>query len=203
MSKSSVLSTGSAARARIRAHFLEGAAVRERTSEECASNIEKAAELISDALRRKDKLLICGNGGSAADSQHIAAEFVSVLSQTFLRPGLGAIALTTDSSFLTASANDFGFSGVFRRQVEALGRRGDVLMGISTSGSSENVVEAMRVTQKLGIGAIALTGREGGAIGKLANVTVQVPSDNVQLIQESHIAIGHIICELVEHSLFD
>ena len=141
--------------------------------------------------------------GSAADSQHIAAEFVSVLSQTFPRPAVPSIALTTDTSMLTASANDFGFDGVFERQVEALGRAGDVLMGITTSGNSTNVLKAVARAKQAGMTTIGLSGRDGGRIREAADQCIVVPSDSTQHIQEAHIAIGHILCDLVERSLFE
>jgi D-sedoheptulose 7-phosphate isomerase len=124
------------------------------------------------------------------------------LRQDFVRPALAAIALTTDTSFLTANANDFGFEGVFARQVEALGRRGDVLMGISTSGNSPNVLRAVARAHQVGLHTVALTGSTGGKLAALAEVTVRVPSTSVQHIQETHIAIGHILCLLVEETLF-
>src|SRR5262245_23956916 len=128
----------------IRQHMLNSAEVKKRVAEECLSAIKQVALLLADCLANGNKILLCGNGGSAADSQHIAAEFVSVLTQDFLRPGLPAIALTTDSSILTASANDFGFAGIFERQVQALGKAGDVIIAISTSGNSENCLRALQ-----------------------------------------------------------
>lgn len=168
----------------------------------CVDDIVAASRLVAEAMFAGRKLLICGNGGSAADSQHIAAEFVSVLNQHFPRPALPALALTTDSSMLTASANDFGFDGVFERQVQALGVHGDVLLGITTSGNSTNVIKAIECASASGIKTIAFTGAGGGKIDTLANVAVRVPSTNTQHVQEAHIAIGHILCDLVEKSLF-
>jgi D-sedoheptulose 7-phosphate isomerase len=136
------------------------------------------------------------------DCQHIAAEFVSVLNQSFLRPGLAAIALTTDTSILTASANDFGFEGVFARQVQALGKPGDVVLGISTSGNSENVYRALNYARENRMIAIALTGQAQGKLAVASDVWIRVPATVTQYIQESHIAIGHIICALVEQQLF-
>jgi phosphoheptose isomerase len=160
-----------------------------------------AARVMTESLATGHKLLLCGNGGSAADAQHIAAEFVSVLSQAFPRPGLGAIALTTDTSMLTASANDFGFAGVFERQVQALGRPGDVVIGISTSGNSENVLRAIKYARSHQMCTIALTGAGGGKLAQAAQTALCVPSTITQFIQESHIMIGHIMCDLVEQSL--
>jgi len=146
-------------------------------------------------------VLLCGNGGSAADCQHVAAELVSRLTRDSERPGLPAIALTTDTSFLTAYANDCGFEGVFARQVEALGRPGDVLIGISTSGNSPNVLRAVELAREKGMRSIALTG-QGGRLAKLADVAVSVPSDDTRHIQEAHLAVEHVLCLLVEESLF-
>jgi D-sedoheptulose 7-phosphate isomerase len=160
-----------------------------------------AARIMTESLASGHKLLLCGNGGSAADAQHIAAEFVSVLSQGFLRPGLAAIALTTDTSVLTASANDFGYAGVFERQVQALGRPGDVVIGISTSGNSENVLRAINYARAHQMCAIVLTGAGGGKLVQAAQTALCVPSTVTQFIQESHIMIGHILCDLVEQSL--
>ncbi|MSR05478.1 MAG: SIS domain-containing protein [Gemmatimonadetes bacterium] len=182
-------------------HFRESVRVKEHAAAECGDAIVRAADLIAGAFRGGRKLLLCGNGGSAADSQHIAAEFVSVLDQRRPRPPLPAIALTTDTSFLTANANDFGFENVFARQVEALGGAGDVLIAISTSGKSPNVLAALRRARERGLKTVVLTGRSGGATNELGDVVIRVPSESTQHIQEVHITIGHIICELVEGSL--
>jgi D-sedoheptulose 7-phosphate isomerase len=187
----------------VREHLLRSAEVKQRAAEVCEEPILEAAGMVAECFRGNGRLLLCGNGGSAADCQHIAAEFVSTLTQSFLRPALGAIALTTDTSFLTASANDFGFENIFARQVEALGRPGDVLIGISTSGGSANVVRALAKARELGLRTVALTGERGGAVAEAADVAVKVPSDSTQHIQETHIAVGHILCDLVERSLFN
>lgn len=176
--------------------------MKERAAEECGEAIVRAAEVIAAAFRAQRKLLICGNGGSAADAQHIAAEFVSVLDQRHPRPALPAIALTTDTSFLTANANDFGFENVFARQIEALGGAGDVLMAISTSGRSPNVIAGLRRARERGLKTVILTGRSGGSINDLGDVVVRVPSESTQHIQEVHITVCHIVCELVERSLY-
>lgn len=168
----------------------------------CAGNIATAARTIAESLRFGGKLMLCGNGGSAADCQHIAAEFVSTLNQSYVRPGLAAIALTTDSSILTASANDFGFEGVFTRQVQALGKPGDVLIGISTSGNSTNVCRALQYARDNDIVTIAMTGKSGGKMLKIADICLQVPAVETQYVQESHIAIGHLLCALAERQLF-
>ncbi len=186
----------------IQNHLLQSAEIKRAVAEQCVADISTAAQILTETLLNDGKVLLCGNGGSAADCQHIAAEFVSVLSQDFVRPGLAAIALTTDSSFITANANDFGFDGIFERQVQALGRNGDALIGISTSGNSQNVWQAINLANECGIKTIALTGETGGKIAEVANVTIKVPSTNTQFIQESHIAIGHILCELAEVGVF-
>lgn len=181
-------------------HLLGSMSVKKEMLEdpELLMSIQNAATLIAGRMKNNKKLMICGNGGSAADAQHIAAELTSVLSMEVPRPGFAAIALTTDTSFLTANANDYGFEGIFERQVQALGNDLDVLLGISTSGNSMNVIKAFEYARGYGITPIALTGGTGGRIVDYAEVTIMVPSNNVQHIQEAHITIGHIICELIE-----
>ena len=186
---------------RVRSYLAESAEVKRLTADACAEAIAMAAGVIEDAFRAGGKLLICGNGGSAADCQHMAAEFVSRLTKDFERPGLPAIALTTDTSFLTAYANDCGFDGVFARQVQALGRAGDVLLGISTSGNSPNVIQAVELARDLGLRTVSLTGA-GGRLAKLADVAIAVPSEDTQHIQEAHLAVEHLLCMLVERALF-
>jgi D-sedoheptulose 7-phosphate isomerase len=195
------MSTMAERRRTARAYLRGSAEIKRRTAEECDGAIIAAADVIVRAFRADGKVLICGNGGSAADCQHMAAEFVSRLTSSFERPGLAAIALTTDTSFLTAYANDVGFDGVFERQVQALGRPGDVLIGISTSGNSPNVVRAVRHARTEGLRSIALTGAHGELAG-LADVAISVPSADTQHIQEAHLAIEHLICWLVERDLF-
>jgi D-sedoheptulose 7-phosphate isomerase len=190
------------ARALISEHLLRSAEVKQSLAEQCAAQIAEAASLMADSLKRGGKILLCGNGGSAADCQHIATEFTSILSKDFLRPAMAAIALTTDTSFLTASANDFGFETIFARQIEALGRPGDVLVGISTSGNSSNVINAVSRARELGLYTVVLTGGTGGRLAYLADVSIKVPSDSTSHIQESHIAIGHVVCAVVEQLLF-
>ena len=187
---------------RARAHLIRSAEIKYQVAEKCLVPIVRGAKLIADAFRAGRKLLLCGNGGSAADCQHIAAEFVSVLSKEFKRPGLKAIALTTDTSLLTAYSNDYGFEGVFARQVETLGERGDALLGISTSGNSKNVISAVEAAKKIDMSTISLTGNSGRLCG-MADVAIAVPSESTQHIQESHITIGHILCDLVERLLFE
>jgi D-sedoheptulose 7-phosphate isomerase len=156
----------------------------------------QAAELTAAAMKAGKKLLICGNGGSAADSQHLVAEFVSRL--TVDRAALRAIALTTDTSILTAVGNDYGYEHVFERQVEALGLEGDVLLAISTSGNSPNCLLALELARKLGLHTIAYTGNKGGAMAALADFNIIIPSSTTMNIQESQLALEHIFCMLVE-----
>lgn len=186
---------------RVRVHLLGSIDTKQRVLESCEADILAAATCVADSLRNGGKVLLCGNGGSAADCQHIAGELVSVLSQDYPRPGLAAIALTTDSSILTAIANDFGYAGVFERQVQALGRPGDVVLGISTSGNSENVVRAINYARAHDIRTVALTGATGGKMAAASEVAIRIPSESVQHIQEAHITIGHILCAIVERSL--
>ncbi|HYG70959.1 MAG TPA: D-sedoheptulose 7-phosphate isomerase [Actinomycetota bacterium] len=186
---------------RIRTYLLETARTAERAVETCAEDVASAAELIAASLRDGGKVLFCGNGGSAGDAQHLATEFVSTLTLERRRPALAAIALTTDTSLLTAVANDFGFEEVFARQVEALGREGDVLVGISTSGRSRNVIRAFEQARTRNLRTLALTGAGGGTLAPLADVTVRVPSEETSHIQELHIAIGQLIAFLVEDVL--
>lgn len=187
---------------RARGYLLETSEVARRTAEACASDVAAAAELLVNAVLDGGKILFCGNGGSAADSQHLAAEFVSTLTVDNRRPAIPAIALTTDTSILTAIANDFGFEGVFARQVEALGRPGDVLIGISTSGNSEDVMRAFEQAAAQGLRTIALTGESGGKLAPMANVAVRVPSGETSHIQECHIAVGQLLAFMVEETLY-
>jgi D-sedoheptulose 7-phosphate isomerase len=191
----------STASARLRQHVEGSIETKRKLLDVAAGSILEAARQMTSSLAHGGKILLCGNGGSAADAQHIAAEFVSVLNQSFPRPGLAAIALTTDTSFLTASGNDFGFAGIFERQVQALGRAGDVVIGISTSGNSENVLRALDYAQSRGMHVVGLTGQGGGKMVKLGRTVICVPSSVTQFVQESHLMIGHILCDLVEQSL--
>ena len=161
-----------------------------------AANIHKAAEMIHQALRSGGKLLICGNGGSAADSQHVAAELVVRFQKE--RKALAALALTTDTSLLTAEANDHGFDTIFSRQVEALGKKGDVLLAISTSGNSANVLKAAQAARKNGLATIGLSGGNGGKLKKACHLCLLAPGDVTCRIQECHLAMEHVICDLVE-----
>jgi D-sedoheptulose 7-phosphate isomerase len=162
--------------------------------------IRKAADVITDIYRAGNKTLLAGNGGSAADAQHIAGEFVSKF--YFDRPAMASIALTTDTSILTAIGNDYGYDRLFERQVQAQGVKGDVFIGISTSGNSENIIKALAVCKSKGIFTIGLTGESGGKMAGYCDICLAVPSSETPRIQESHILIGHIICCLVEEDLF-
>jgi D-sedoheptulose 7-phosphate isomerase len=186
----------------IREYLLETSRTAARTADTCAEEILGATVAIVEALRGGGKILLCGNGGSAGDAQHLATEFVSTLTVDRRRDAIAAIALTTDSSLITAVANDFGFDGVFARQVDALGREGDVLVGISTSGNSENVVQAFERARAAGIQTIALTGESGGKLGALADIEINVPSSETSHVQEAHIAVGQLIAFLVEDELY-
>jgi len=187
---------------RARTHLIESSETKIQVIERCLGAIINAAMAIASTFRSQGKLMLCGNGGSAADCQHIAAEFLSTLTQDFRRPGLNAIALTTDTSFLTAFSNDYGFEGIFKRQVESLGAAGDLLIGFSTSGNSKNVIQAMEAAKGQQIRTLALTG-ERGKLADIADMVIAVPGSNTQYIQEAHIAIGHILCDLVERTLFE
>jgi D-sedoheptulose 7-phosphate isomerase len=163
------------------------------------SEIESAAQLCVDSLRSGGKIILCGNGGSAADSQHLAAELMG----RFLvdRAPLPALALTVDTSALTAIGNDYGYDEVFARQLRGVGRPGDVLIGLSTSGTSKNVVRAFEAARAMGIGLVSLTGQSASSMSDMADVAVRVPSGQTNHIQEMHIAVGHIICAIVEEAL--
>jgi D-sedoheptulose 7-phosphate isomerase len=169
---------------------------------ECLDDVVAAAQILTGAVRAGGTVLICGNGGSAADAQHLATEFVSTFTVENRRPSIPAIALTTDSSLLTAIANDFGIEGVFARQVESLGHEGDVLIGISTSGDSANVILAAERSRSQGVRVIALTGASGGRLAPLADVAIRVPSTVTAHIQECHLAVEQLLASLVEDDLY-
>jgi D-sedoheptulose 7-phosphate isomerase len=162
--------------------------------------IQEVSKVVTEAYKKGNKTLIAGNGGSAADAQHIAGEFVSKF--YFDRPGLASIALTTDTSILTAIGNDYGYEKLFSRQVQANGVKGDVFIGISTSGNSVNIVKALEECKEKGITTIGLTGQSGGKMKELCDYCICVPSNETPRIQESHILIGHIICAVVEEEIF-
>lgn len=184
------------------ASLRESAEVATASIEACASDVEQAIGLIVDSYRNGGKTLFCGNGGSAADCQHLATELMIRLSHDVDRPALGAISICTDPSNMTAGGNDIGFENVFARNVEGLGRPGDILVGISTSGNSENVRRAVAKARETGMKTICLLGGSGGRLSDECDVAIVVPSTNVQRIQETHITLGHIICESIERELY-
>ncbi len=186
--------------ARVRASFEESARVKRETIEVSGARIAAAAEVVIETFRAGGKLLAFGNGGSAADAQHLAAELAGRFEKE--RPGLPALALTTNSSDLTAIGNDYGFEQVFVRLVEAHGRQGDVAVAISTSGRSENVNAAVCAAKQRGMRTIGLVGKGGGELAGLVDVAIVVPSDSTPRIQESHITVIHVFCELVDAELF-
>ena len=161
-------------------------------------DIEKASIIIVNALKNGNKILLCGNGGSAADAQHIAAELTGRYKSE--RRGLPGIALTTDTSALTAIGNDYGYDRVFDRQVESLANSGDVIIGISTSGNSNNIINALKLGQKMKCKTIGFTGRDGGAMNEVCDINLIVPSDNTPRIQEMHILFGHTICQIIDNN---
>lgn len=171
----------------------------QKVMEVSAIELEKASKLAVETLKKGNKILLCGNGGSAADAQHIAAELTGRYKTE--RRGLPAIALTTDTSALTAIGNDYGYNRVFDRQVEALVQKGDLLIGISTSGNSENVVNALKLAQELDCATIGFSGRDGGAMNSVCDINLVVPSDNTPRIQEMHILFGHIICQIIDNEI--
>lgn len=162
--------------------------------------IKKAFNLILETLEKGGKIIFAGNGGSAADSQHLAAEFVSRF--MFDRPGLPSIALTTDTSVITAIGNDYGYELLFKRQLQALANNNDIFIGISTSGNSKNIINALEFCNEINIKSIGLTGSNKGTMNSLCSLTIEVPSNKTSFIQESHIAVGHILCMLVEEKLY-
>jgi D-sedoheptulose 7-phosphate isomerase len=179
----------------------EGADLRLKVAQECGPAIVQAAGVMLQCLRAGGKLLFFGNGGSAADAQHLAAEFVGRFVKE--RRALPAIALTTDSSIVTAVGNDYGFDRIFSRQIEALGNPGDTAIGISSSGNSSNVIAGMKQATQQKLKTIGLSGRDGGALAQCVDVALVVRCPNTAQVQECHIAIGHLLCELVENALLE
>jgi D-sedoheptulose 7-phosphate isomerase len=177
-------------------------ATKERLIAECTNSIGECGTLLAETLQKGGKILFCGNGGSAADAQHIAAELVIRYRSGVQRRALPAIALTVDPSIITAGANDFGYDAVFARAVEAYGRSGDALVGITTSGNSPNIIRAFEQARSQGVVTVGLLGNGGGKILPLCNASVVVPSRETARIQESHILVGHIWCEMIEELLF-
>jgi len=189
--------------AHLRKHFDEGVELRRRMAETLPAEIARAGEALAAALKAGRKALACGNGGSAADSQHFAAELVGRFERE--RPGLPAIALTVDSSALTAIANDYDWDRVFAKQVEALGAAGDFLLAISTSGNSKNVLEAIRAAHAKGVHVIALTGRDGGEMGRMlraGDFHLNVAHPRTMRVQEVHLLVIHCLCEVVDNVIF-
>ena len=177
----------------------ESAAIKRDLAEKSVGQIAEFSQRIGQCYRQGGKILFCGNGGSAADAQHLAAELVGRFGRD--NPPLAAIALTTDTSVITCLSNDYGFEEVFAKQVEALGQKGDILVAISTSGRSENVLRAVRRARKLGLFTVTLIGSGGEPLAEASHLSVEVPSENSQRIQEAHITIGHIILDLLEREL--
>lgn len=182
----------------MRSELLEISGNFQRLAEQ-AEMVRRIADLCTTAIRAGGKILFCGNGGSAADSQHLAAELVGRFRHN--RPAMAALALTVDTSVLTAVGNDYGYEEVFARQVEGLGRAGDVLIGLSTSGNSANVLKAFAAAKRLGMGTVALTGATGGAAKAVADLCLCVPAETSDRIQEMHIAVGHLICGAIEKAV--
>jgi D-sedoheptulose 7-phosphate isomerase len=180
--------------------FKESSEVKTRFLKENLPKLIDLIKLVASTFEAGNKVFFFGNGGSAADAQHLAAEFVN--RYVMDRPPLPAISLTTDTSILTSVSNDLSFSEIFSKQIRALGREGDVAIGISTSGNSANMVKAFEVSKEMGIRTVALTGNDGGLLAKIADISIVVSSTSTPRIQEAHILIGHILCEMVEHQLF-
>ena len=180
--------------------FKESSQLKDVFVNENLVKIVEVIEALTAALQRGNKIMLFGNGGSAADAQHLAAEFVNRF--IIERPPLAAMALSTDTSIMTSIGNDYDFSEIFSKQIRALGQEGDVAWGISTSGNSSNVIRALETAKKMGIVTIALTGKDGGQITRIADYALNVSSNNTPRIQEVHITVGHVICEMVDFKLF-
>ena len=180
--------------------FRESADLKLRFIRQKAEALYQAVKIIVEAFKAGNKVLLFGNGGSAADAQHIAAEFVNRF--VIERPPLPAIALTTDTSILTSISNDYGYADSFSKQIKALGKEGDVAIGISTSGSAANVIKAVRVAKEMGLKTVGLTGMDGGELAKIVDLAIVVDSQATPRIQEVHITIGHVLCEMVDRLLF-
>ncbi|MBV6421593.1 MAG: Phosphoheptose isomerase [Ignavibacteriaceae bacterium] len=180
----------------------ESAETKHNIKYQLIDDIINVVQVLSDCYKNGNKLLLCGNGGSAADCQHIATELMIRLNHHIQRPALPAIALTTDSSNLTAGGNDIGFENVFARNVEGLGNKGDLLLAISTSGNSGNVIKAVEMAHTKEMKVIGFLGGNGGKMKDIVDFPILIPSSNVQRIQEGHITVAHIICELVEDKLY-
>ena len=181
----------------IKNQIIESAKIKNKIAEEGVGQIEKAAEIFINCIKTGGKILWCGNGGSAADAQHMAAELMGGL-RSHDRPAIASLALTTDTSFITAWSNDTDFESIFSRQIQGLGNENDVLVAISTSGNSSNIIAAIKQAKYKGLKTISFTGKTGGKLNGLSDVTIYIPSENTQRIQEGHIMIGQIICGLLE-----
>ena len=186
----------------IKDSLTESSEVKINIEQQCTKDIISAVDILVNSFKSGNKLLLCGNGGSAADCQHIATEFIIRLSHDIERPAIPAVALTTDSSNLTAGGNDIGFENVFARSIQGLGQKGDILLAISTSGNSPNILKAANTAKDKGMKIIGFSGESGGKLKQLVDVNIGIPSRNVQRIQEGHITVAHIICELVENELY-
>lgn len=187
----------------IKESLLESSDVKKKMIDECSSDIEKAVDLLVTSFKAGKKLLLAGNGGSAADCQHIATEFVIRFRADFPRPSIPAFAITTDTSNITAGGNDIGFDNTFARSVEGLGSEGDVLWAISTSGNSENLIRAIHTAKEKKMKVISSLGNGGGKMKNLSDVAMVVPAAGTARVQEGHITIAHIICHLVERNLYE
>ena len=174
--------------------------VKTKILQNCVNDIESASEVLIKAVKDGNKILWCGNGGSAADAQHMAAELMGGL-RSHDRPAIASLALTTDTSFITAWSNDTDYETIFSRQIEAIGNKGDVLIAISTSGNSKNVIRAIETAKEKRIRVIVLTGKSGGNMANSGNINICIPSDDTQRIQEGHLMVEHILCESVESSI--
>ncbi|NQV68565.1 MAG: phosphoheptose isomerase [Pseudohongiella sp.] len=188
---------------RISSHFRDSIAVKQQSAEELPAPIHRAGEAMVQSLLTNRKILCCGNGGSAGDAQHFSAELLNRFEKE--RPGLPAIALTADSSTITAIANDYNYNEIFSKQVSALGQAGDILLAISTSGNSENVVEAIKAGHERQMTIVAMTGNDGGSIANLLSdqdIEIRVPSDRTARIQEVHLVVIHCLCDFIDTQLF-
>ena len=188
--------------ARVCGHFTESIATQVMATEQIAESIAAAGQMMSDAILNDGKIMSCGNGGSAADAQHLSSELLNRFEME--RPGLPAIALTTDSSTLTSISNDYAYEEIFSKQVRALGKEQDVLLGISTSGNSENVIRAIAAAHERGMNVIALTGRDGGRMANIfqpGDVEIRVPATRTARIQEVHLIVIHCLCDLIDTTL--
>jgi len=186
----------------IKNQILESARIKNKMVQNGVVEIEKAAELLIDCVKSGRKIYWCGNGGSAADAQHLSTELMGGMSDHDRMP-IPSISLTTDSSFITAWSNDTDFDSVFSRQIQGLGKEGDVLIGISTSGNSKNIINAIKQAKYKKLKTITLTGSTGGKLDGIADITIKIPSENIQRIQESHIMVGQILCSIIELSILE